>query len=416
VRAAAVIGAVLLGLFASPLRAAKAPSSSSLSSSSTWAEVKAKAPKARTARRAAFLVFARSDRAALDERRQAAKAALALADGPRDVTARTTARLVLAELAAIAGDTATTKTQLQAARAEGRGLAWVDVDDDATALLRCLDLDAALATATAPSPTVLSSCAALAAKVRAAPRSSSSPPRGSVFAQRRALAEALADAGGGLAAALDDTAARARLRRRLASLGAMKGRRDTSSWRALALEVRAALWLKDGKDKEAALDLLRADRLRAQDPVVAVNALPPAWYASTLRTRDFCAVVEGRGVSCDAIEEQQLGGVTFVDMSRRPPQPFSPEAAQQTLADYDVLVQRCLKEGAKVGLTTQTSVQLEWPIGNDGLVRGHDLRPMRLRGTSVDVCLQAAHAMFRFAPYPGEMQHLRLEVEVGGEL
>jgi hypothetical protein len=406
--------AVLVALLASSTTRAKSVATST--SPMTFSALKAKAPKARTARRAAFLVFARSDRAALDERRQAAKAALALADGPREASARVTTRLVLAGLAAISGDEATTRTQLQAAKGEGRGLAWVDVDDDARALLACLDLDGDLAAAIAPSSTSLSSCGAAAAKVRRAARATSRPPKGSVFAQRRALADALADERAGLWAAVDDGRVRARLRRRLGTLGGQKGPRDTAAGRALALEARAALWLGDGKVADAALDLLRADRLRALDPVVAVTALPPPRYAGTLRTRDFCAAALARGVSCDALEQEKLGGVTFVDESRREPQPFSPEAAQATLADYDVLVLRCLKDGAKAGLTTQTVVQLEWPIGNDGLVRGHDLRPMRLRGTSVDTCLQEAHAAFRFAPYPGEMQHLRLEIEVGGDL
>ena len=131
--------AVLVALLASSTTRAKSVATST--SPMTFSALKAKAPKARTARRAAFLVFARSDRAALDERRQAAKAALALADGPREASARVTTRLVLAGLAAISGDEATTRTQLQAAKGEGRGLAWVDVDDDARALLACLDLD-----------------------------------------------------------------------------------------------------------------------------------------------------------------------------------------------------------------------------------------------------------------------------------
>lgn len=412
-RAVVVVVAATLALIASPSRAAKRPT---LTSAPTWAEVKATAPKARTARRAAFLVFARSDRGALEDRRHAAKAALALADAPHETTARTTARLVAAELAALAGDTTTTQLQLQAARVEGRGLAWVDVDDDVMALLSCLDLDPALAAATPPSSSSLSPCAAPAATLRAAMKVPGRPPAGSVFAVRRALAEALADARGGLLAAVDDARARGRLRRRLGALGAARGRRDTASWRALALEVRAALWLIDDRPTDAALDLLRADRQRALDPVVAVTSLPPARYAGTVRTRDFCAAVEAKGVSCDALEEARLGGVTFVDLSRQAARPFSAEGAQTTLADYDVLVLRCLKDGAKAGLTTQTVVQLEWPIGNDGLVRAHDLRPTRLRGTGVDTCLQQAYGHFRFAPYPGEMQHLRLEIEVGGEL
>jgi len=57
--------AVVVALLALPGLAA----SSSSTKDPTWAEVRAKAPKARTARRAAFLVFARSDRAALVETR-----------------------------------------------------------------------------------------------------------------------------------------------------------------------------------------------------------------------------------------------------------------------------------------------------------------------------------------------------------
>ena len=388
----------------------------------TVAEVRAQAPKARVARRMAFVVFARSDRAALDERRRALKEALALADREGEAAVRLTLKEQLAGLEDAGGDHPAAVKILKGALAAGgpaaTRLAWAQAEDEAFAVVAALDFDAAFAAGERPTLPTSWSTVAKAWRERPAKASKARAPRGSTFALRQALADLVSDERRGLQPAFDDGKVRAGLQKRLGALGSARGPRDTAGLRAVALETRAALWLVDGRPADAALDLLRADRLRALDPGAAVDALPPPLYAGTVRTRGLCLALEQRRpvVSCDALEEQKLGGVSFVDGSRGPEGPFSSDEAARVLADYDVLLQRCLKQGAKDNLTTQTVVQLEWGIGNDGLVKGHDLRPMRLRGTSVETCLQEALSRFRFPRYPGEMQHLRIDFEVGGEL
>lgn len=383
----------------------------------TVAEVLARAPSSRGPRRQALLTFARSDRAALVERRAAVKAALALADRASEQSTRRDLWVLQAGLADLAGDDAGRTRALNSA---GKKAPWSAADDEARAVVVALGelVDEAAFTSGEVLTVSPSLARAVASARQALRRTPTTPPSSSVFAARRALVSLLVDDDRGLVAAVGQPRLRAGLVKRLKTFGSARGSRDTAALRALALEVRGRLNLDDGRRQDGALDVLRADRLRALDPGVAVGDLPPPHAASSPRTRALCLLLEQQTpmVSCDALEEERLGGVTFVDASRAPEHAFSADEAQLVLADHDVLLQRCLKQGAKDNLTTQTVVQLEWAIGNDGVVKSHDLRPMRLRGTSVETCITAALGVFRFGRYPGEMQHLRIDFEVGGEL
>jgi hypothetical protein len=390
---------------------------SSSTGAMTVAEVLARAPSSRGPRRQALLTFARSDRAALVERRAAVKAALALADRPSEQSTRRDLWVLQGGLADLAGDDAGRKRALNSV---GNKAPWSAADDEARAVVVALGELVDEAAFTAGEGLVVSPplARALSSARQALRRTPAKPPASSVFAARRALVSLLVDDDRGLVAAVAQPRRRAGLVKRLKAFGSARGSRDTAALRALALEVRGRLNLDDGRRQDGALDVLRADRLRALDPGVAVPDLPPPHAASSPRTRALCLLLEQQTpvVSCDALEEERLGGVTFVDASRAPEHAFSAEEAQLVLADHDVLLQRCLTQGAKDNLTTQTVVQLEWAIGNDGVVTSHDLRPMRLRGTSVETCITAALGVFRFGRYPGEMQHLRIDFEVGGEL
>ena len=120
---------------------------------------------------------------------------------------------------------------------------------------------------------------------------------------------------------------------------------------------------------------------------------------------------------CGKAEQRTFGDTLHYDFSREPRGTFDPEVNAEVLADYDTLLQQCIRDAvrAKVPIT-QTVVELEWAVGNDGRLSGYDLRPLRLRNTSYDACLREAFAVFRYPPYGGEMQHVRLSFEVGGEL
>lgn len=393
IRLLLVVGLLLAALVADAAHAARPAKKATPSTPSTpltFSEVRKAAPSARVARRTAFVVFATSDRAALDERRLALQEATALADRDSEAAVHLTLQTQLAGLEDAAGEREAAHRILKRALAGGgaatKRLAWVQADDEAIAVFSALDFDDAFAAGRGPTLPSSLSAATKAWRERPAASKKATPPRGSTFGVRWSLADVVSDPTRGLQAAIDDSKVRAGLLKRLASLGAARGPRDTAALRARALEVRAALLLIDSRPADAALDLLRADRLRALDPLVDVAVLPPAQYAGLPRTRGLCLEQPGQpgqrgpAVSCDQLEEEKLGGVSFVDASRAPEHAFSAEEAQLVLADYDVLVLRCLKQGAKDNLTTQTVVQLEWGIGNDGLVKVHDLRPMRLRG------------------------------------
>jgi hypothetical protein len=386
--------------------------------------------------------FARADAASVEERK---KAAAVVVDGAtqsgRDKAARQAALLVMAGLCDVSGDERCRRQQLIAAvvangKKNGAAIdAWVNVDDAARAVIAAVtaafDLDGDLVV---DDENAIARVEGAAAAYRAAVKGAGSAraPAGSVFAVRRAIVDVVADhsADGsrGVVAARSSARARATLRARLLRVAPLRGHRDTAELRAFALALRAALGLTDVDHADTAdhatldvvvADLFAADRLRAKDPRLDTSALPPERYTSRRRTRALCLAAEQRSsgrFSCDDVEERRFKVLSFVDGTREKRAPFDPSDAQATVADYDVLLQRCMKAGHKERLTTQTHVEIEWAIGNDGLVKSHDLRPMRLRGTSVDDCVGEAMAVFRYRPYPGEMQHTRLDFDVGGEL
>ena len=359
--------------------------------------------------------------------------------------------LKAAALADAAGDDAAVRRFLKVARAASSAKQnkaiddWLATDAAARALVDGLGgdaLNAALSSASSTTPAALSSSWSSSSSSSSSSstqryreqvkKARARPPKGTSFAVRRALADALVDERAGLDVALGvDRSGRAaaaqRLHRRLQALARPRSR-DTGRLRALALELDAAVSLADVAAGDAGTDgvaaaaraLFLADRLREYDVAVAKRDAAAMRYASALRTRSFCNVVEGpehrHRISCDDVEAKAFGDVTFVDASRLPKGPFVADEANGTLADYDVLLQRCMKAGAKANLTTQSHVELEWGIDNGGRVRGLDLRPMRLRGTSVEDCVRSALEQFRYRPYPGEMQHQRLDFEIGGEL
>jgi hypothetical protein len=192
--------------------------------------------------------------------------------------------------------------------------------------------------------------------------------------------------------------------------------RDAAAVRADAWRLLARWFEAQGAWSDAAAAAVAGDRSAAVDPKKAAptSTTLATPYVRTKETAALCKRAKAEGVSCARVETQRFGDRTFYDFSREPKGAFDAARADDVLAEYESLLDDCMKQGAKANLTTSTHVELEWSVNNDGkLLKSFDLRPMRLRGTSVDQCLQKAFALFRYPPYKGEMQHVRLTFDVG---
>jgi len=231
---------------ATPSWAAATKARPSSTGAFTVAEVLARAPSSRGPRRQALLTFARSDRAALVERRAAVKAALALADRPAEQSTRRDLWVLQAGLADLAGDDAGRKRALNSV---GKKAPWSAADDEARAVVVALGefVDEAAFTSGEVLTVSPSLARAVASARQALRRTPTTPPSSSVFAARRTLVSLLVDEDRGLVAAVGQPRTRAVLVKRLKAFGIARGSRDTASLRALALEVRGRFNLADGR-------------------------------------------------------------------------------------------------------------------------------------------------------------------------
>ncbi|MCC7111367.1 MAG: hypothetical protein IT382_18885 [Deltaproteobacteria bacterium] len=193
--------------------------------------------------------------------------------------------------------------------------------------------------------------------------------------------------------------------------------RDGAAVRAEALRLKARLLEAQGELEAAAIASLGADREAAIHTKLAASKQQPSPYLKSRASLELCRRARAQGIVCGKAELKKYGSTLHYDFSREPRGPFNPEHNAEVLADYDTLLQECIRAAAKARVPlTQTVIELEWGVGQDGRVRSYDLRPTRLRQTRYDQCLQEAFAVFRYPPYTGEMQHVRLSFEVGGEL
>jgi hypothetical protein len=197
---------------------------------------------------------------------------------------------------------------------------------------------------------------------------------------------------------------------------ALGKRRGATAVMGEASRHLARLFEGQGRFADAAAAALAADRAAAIDlkkPAPTAPALPTP-YVRTAETAALCKRARAAQVSCAKVEAQRWGERTFYDFSTEPRAAFNPARADDVLAEYESLLQDCLKAGAKANLTNNTHVEIEWAIGSDGrLLKSFHLRPTRLAGTVVESCLASAFAVFRYPPYKGEMQHVRLSFDIG---
>lgn len=375
----------------------------------TWSELKAALPSDKARRATALLRFADNDQAAIADRLRAAREARA--HPPR----RALGFVVEARLLPVAGKAKARAQSLKSAaaafardgeRARQEHLARVLQGDLALEQLQKLAARREKAALSPPAPLAPDE-EKLEQEVKdaLAAWSALEDPRQEAVA-RLALARLRSSVGdaAGSAAHLDAALARA-------------AGRDGAAVRAEALRLKARLLEAQGQLEAAALSSLGADREAAIDVKRAASRHEPSPYLKSRASLELCRRARAQGIVCGRSEHKKFGSTLHYDFSREPRGPFNPDQNAEVLADYDTLLQECIRAAARARVPlTQTVIELEWVVGQDGRVQGYDLRPTRLRKTSYDQCLKEAFALFRYPPYTGEMQHVRLSFEVGGEL
>ncbi len=204
------------------------------------------------------------------------------------------------------------------------------------------------------------------------------------------------------------------------AVDALANERDTAGVRAEAWRALSRLFVTSARWEEAASAALASDRAAADDPKRGTkeNVDGPR-YVRTAETARLCKQARNNGVSCAKIEKQRWGDRTFFDFAAAAPatsarSPFDPARADDVLAEYESELHECLKQGAKANLTNDTHVEMVWTISNEGRVPATaEINPLRLRGTVVESCVRKAFALFRYPPYAGELQHVRLGFDIG---
>lgn len=201
------------------------------------------------------------------------------------------------------------------------------------------------------------------------------------------------------------------------AVDALGNGRDSAAVRAEGWRALSRLFELGARFDEAASAALAADRAAALDPrAAAVASAAPNVFVRSRDTARLCKAVRAHSVSCAKIERARWGERSYYDFSgeRRAGVGFDVARADDVLAEYESELHDCLQQGAKANLTTETHVELVWTVGNDGRVPATiDVNPLRLRGTVVESCVQKAFALFRYPPYAGELQHVRLAFDVG---
>lgn len=379
-------------------------------SPTTWTDLQAQLPADKAKRATALLRFAHDDDAPLTDRIKAARMAQSTL-GSTDAR-RLDVSLLLATLHGIADKPKDRRAALVAAKAfaKTRGLEKARRIDEA------INGEDALAVLVKSLATRAKATGAPAAEleIKAAGVVEGSLPAWLAIGDERqhALARiALAEK-----ARLDGDPAKAErtLSDAVDALGSSSSERDSAAVRAPAWRALSRLFEAGSRWEEAASAALASDRAAAVDP--NRGAIVDTPYKRTLETAQLCKRARAQGVLCAKIERARWGDRTYFDFTKANAgaRAFDSTKADDVLAEYESEIHECLRQGAKANLTTNTHVEIVWTIGNDGLVPPTaEINPFRLRGTAVETCVRKAFSLFRYPPYVGELQHVRLGFDVG---
>lgn len=202
----------------------------------------------------------------------------------------------------------------------------------------------------------------------------------------------------------------------LARLVRVGGRsRDLAPMRAKVRRTRAWMMAREGDWDEAVHESLVADRANKIPPTKPAFEKADTPYIKSKETARLCFRAQQKaGLKCADIEKKKMGKLTFYDFSQEPGGRVFDDARAAVVASvYTPLIEQCVRQGARSGELRGTNVRMEWAIGHDGKVEGHDLNPRRLRGGKFDKCLKEALTWFRYPPYGGEQHHQGLTFSIG---
>ena len=184
----------------------------------------------------------------------------------------------------------------------------------------------------------------------------------------------------------------------------LRRKRDDLVLKEQALRLYAKAFALKENPSTAALYSMRADRAFVSiknESSTAKNA-----YLMSRATMRYCAKQKDK---CARLEKKNFKTPTYYDFSKeKRSSGFDNLRAEDTRAMYEPLVQACLQKHKK--LARHQNVELNWSVSNDGKVsRSEVWRPLRLRKSALEKCVQGAFERFRYRPYSGTLKTLGLE-------
>jgi hypothetical protein len=141
------------------------------------------------------------------------------------------------------------------------------------------------------------------------------------------------------------------------------------------------------------------------------NAVAPVALRFWTRSANWnaaCPVLERTSPGqCRAIEKQKLEALTYVDFSlQNAGEGLGPNQVKTVNAHYGPTLDNCLSEQARrMTPPDSQAFQLNWIVGNDGLVKEAHLRK-DLDETLLALCLRKQFALWRYPKFSGEFQNV----------
>jgi hypothetical protein len=186
-----------------------------------------------------------------------------------------------------------------------------------------------------------------------------------------------------------------------------------------ALRLRARLFAKKGEIARAAEESLRADVRHVVSPVESAFFAPPERaFVRSRTTADLCfalsAAGKPNGQSCRAIEKRLKMTPTFYDFSvETSDDGFDYERGEVALSEASDHLFACVKAAAQDKSFDARRLEVEFTVLHGGRTKKLGLKPARLAGSPVDVCLDEALTRVRYPRYDGELHHVVLPFDIG---
>lgn len=190
--------------------------------------------------------------------------------------------------------------------------------------------------------------------------------------------------------------------------------RDLAPARAGLHELRSGAFLRLEQWEDAARESLAADHAAAAHPKKALTAPDP--HSRSWRSAELCRAAREHGVSCDRVEEEQLGGKrTFYDFSKKSTGRFSYEKAAEVLSEYEGLLKNCIQVSDQLG-DLDTEVEFEWKVAGTGRVEDFTIRPRFLEGRGeFRSCAEKAFAQFRYPRFKGPVASVAYSLSINNK-